>query len=75
LGASLPPRTFAGFVVAVLAVVALALFSFKVTRAPARPMPEAALARTRVDGVLPPAELGRVLAHLGAPSGATTELA
>jgi two-component system, chemotaxis family, protein-glutamate methylesterase/glutaminase len=39
-----------------------------------RAMPEAAIARTRVDGVLPPAELGRILAHLGAPAGTTTEV-
>jgi len=41
----------------------------------ARPMPEAALARTAVDGVLPPAELGRALAALGALAATTTEVA
>ena len=43
--------------------------------AAARPMPEAALARTAVDRVLPPAELGRFLARLGAPAAMTTEVA
>lgn len=43
--------------------------------ATSRSMPEAALARTPVDGVFPPAELGRVLARLGAPAGMTTEVA
>lgn len=42
--------------------------------APSRPMPEAALARTPVDGVLSPAELGHALARLGAPA-TTTEVA
>jgi two-component system chemotaxis response regulator CheB len=42
--------------------------------ASARTMPEAGIARASVDGVLPPAELGRVLAKLGAPPKAATDL-
>jgi two-component system chemotaxis response regulator CheB len=43
--------------------------------ATARAMPEAALARTAVDGVLPPAELGRVLADFGAAAATNPEVA
>jgi two-component system chemotaxis response regulator CheB len=42
--------------------------------APSRAMPEAALARTPVDGSFPPAELGNFVARLGAHA-TTTEVA